>query len=428
VGEAGVNHRQIILVAMVGVAAACGGPRPTVAPEPLPATTKVRPGIDVLLSDSLSLVRHARLGLVTNQAGVDAAGLSDATRLRATGLELVALYTPEHGYRGEADPGEAVPHGVDSVTGLPIYSLYNQNTAAISATLTGLDLLLVDLQDVGARYYTYFSTTVAVMRAAVLSGKRVVVLDRPNPIGGTVQGNVLDTAFMSFVGIMPIPMRHGMTLGELARLANTEFGIGADLTVIPVTGWSPAMDFAQTGLPYVPPSPNLRSLEALFHYPGLCLMEGTNLSVGRGTDHPFEQVGAPWLDTTKVLAGLRAAKLPGVSFAGVKFRPKQPGDGKYPGTRLFGIRLTMTDRDSYDPTATAVTLMAVIRAAHPTQLKWTAGQFDRLAGNSSLRTGLAAGEQPQALIGDWPAELAAFVRRRQPALLYPRTAGAPDTP
>lgn len=410
---------------MVGVVAACGGPPPTVAPEPVPAERTVWPGIDVLLSDSMSLVRHARLGLVTNQAGVDAAGVSDVTRIRATGLELVALYSPEHGYRGEADPGAAVPHSTDAATGLPIYSLYNQNTASIASTLTGIDLLLVDLQDVGARYYTYFSTTVAVMRAAVRSGKRVVVLDRPNPIGDMVQGNVLDPAFTSFVGIMPIPMRHGMTLGELARLANAELGIGADLTVVPVAGWTPAMDLAETGLPYVPPSPNLRSLEALFHYPGLCLMEGTNLSVGRGTDHPFEQVGAPWLDTTRVLAGLRAARLPGVTFSGVRFRPKKPGDAKYPDTRLFGIRLTMTDRDTYDPTATAVTIMAVIRAVHPTQLQWTPSQFDRLAGNSILRTGLASGAAPAAVMTDWAAELQAFVVRRQPALLYPRPGGGP---
>ncbi|MEZ4413667.1 MAG: DUF1343 domain-containing protein [Gemmatimonadales bacterium] len=413
---------------MVGVVAACGSPPPTVTPEPVPVETRVWPGIDVLLSDSMSLVRHARLGLVTNQAGVDAAGVSDVTRIRAKGLELVALYSPEHGYRGEADPGAPVPHSSDDATGLPIYSLYNQNTASIASTLTGIDLLLVDLQDVGARYYTYFSTTVAVMRAAVRSGKRVVVLDRPNPIGDMVQGNVLDPAYTSFVGIMSIPMRHGMTLGELARLANAELGIGADLTVVPVTGWTPSMDLAETGLPYVPPSPNLRSLEALYHYPGLCLMEGTNLSVGRGTEHPFEQVGAPWLDTTKVLAGLRAAHLPGVTFSGVKFRPKKPGDAKYPDTRLFGIRLTMTDRDTYDPTATAVAIMAVIRAVHPTQMQWTPAQFDRLAGNSVLRNGLASGAAPAAVMNDWAAELTAFARRRQPALLYPRASGTSPTP
>ena len=412
---------------MVGVVAACGGPRTAVAPVPEPAHA-VRPGIEVLLSDSLSLVRHARVGLVTNQAGVDAAGVSDVDRLRAGGLELVALYSPEHGYRGAADPGAAVSHSIDSLTGLPIYSLYAQNTAAISASLAGVDVLLVDLQDVGARYYTYFGTTVEVMRAAAQSGKRVVVLDRPNPIGGSVQGNVLDSAYSSLVGVLPIPMRHGMTLGELARLANAELGLGADLTVVPVLGWSPAMYLDQTGLPFVPPSPNLRSLEALFHYPGLCLFEGTNLSVGRGTDHAFEQVGAPWMDTSKVLPRLRAANLPGVRFAGVRFRPKKPGDAKYPNTRVAGIRLTVTDRATYDPTATAVTMMAVIRDVHPNQFKWTAGQFDRLAGTSALRLDLAGGALPASAMEGWPAELQAFAVRSQAALLYPRSTSLPASP
>ena len=412
---------------MVGVVAACGGPRTAVAPVPMPAKA-VRPGIEVLLSDSLSLVRHARLGLVTNQAGVDATGVSDGDRLRAAGLELVALFSPEHGFRGGAAPGAAVANGRDSTTGLPIYSLYGQNTAPTAAMLSVVDVLLVDLQDVGARYYTYLATTVAVMRAAAVSGKRVVVLDRPNPIGGMVQGNVLDTAFTSFVGVLPVPMRHGMTMGELARLANSELHLGADLTVVPVVGWSPTMDFDQTGLPFVPPSPNLRSLQALYHYPGLCLMEGTNLSVGRGTDHPFEQVGAPWLDTTRVLARLRAANIPGVKFSGVKFRPKRPGDEKYANTTVAGIRLTMTDRDTYDPTATAVILMAVIRAVHPTRLMWTPGQFDRLAGNSKLRLALSTGGEPAVVMAGWPAEIQAFEGRREPALLYPRPPRFPAAP
>ncbi len=409
---------------MVGVAAACGGPRTAVAPVPMPATA-VRPGIEVLLSDSLSLVRHARLGLVTNQTGVDAAGVSDVDLLRTAGLELVALFSPEHGFRGGAAPGAAVANGRDSTTGLPIYSLYGQNTAPTAEMLSAVDVLLVDLQDVGARYFTYLATTVAVMRAAAVSGKRVVVLDRPNPIGGLVQGNVLDTGFTSFVGVLPVPMRHGMTLGELARLANAELHVGADLTVVPVAGWSPAMDFDQTGLPFIHPSPNLRSLQALYHYPGLCLMEGTNLSVGRGTDHPFEQVGAPWLDTTRVLARLRAANIPGVRFSGVKFRPKRPGDEKYPNTTVAGIRLTMTDRDTYDPPATAVVLLAVIRAVHPGKLTWSAGQFDRLAGNSKLRLALSAGGEPAAVMAGWPSEVLAFEGRRQAALLYPRSVEAP---
>jgi uncharacterized protein YbbC (DUF1343 family) len=407
---------------MVGLLAACSGGRASVAPTP-EAAHLVRPGIDVLLSDSLRLVRHARLALVTNQAGVDAAGRSDVERLRASGLHLVALFSPEHGLRGSGAPGEAIANGRDSATGLPIYSLYGQNTAPTPAMLKGVDVVLVDLQDVGARYYTYLATTVAVMRAAHRQGKRVVLLDRPNPIGGTMQGNVLDTAYTSFVGVLPVPMRHGMTLGELARMANAQLGIDADLTVVPVAGWSPSMDLDQTGLPFVPPSPNLRSLEALFHYPGLCLVEGTNLSVGRGSDHPFEQVGAPWLDTTRVLAGLRKAGLPGVSFAGVQFRPVAPGDGKYADTLVAGIRLTVTDRVRYDPTITAVTLLAVVREVHPDQLRWSAGQFDRLAGTDALRLGLADGDQPGVVVAAWPAELQAFAARRVPALLYPRPQG-----
>ena len=218
-------------------------------------------------------------------------------------------------------------------------------------------------------------------------------------------------------------MRHGMTLGELARMANSDLGIGADLTVVPVAGWSPAMDLDQTGLPFVPPSPNLLSLEALFHYPGLCLLEGTNLSVGRGSEHPFEQVGAPWLDTVRVLARLRTADLPGVSFAGVQFRPRAPGDGKYADTLVTGVRLTVTDRSRYDPTVTAVTLLAIVREIHPDQFRWAPGQFDRLAGTNVLRLGLADGDSPGVVTSGWPAGLQAFAARRVPALLYPRPAG-----
>jgi len=406
---------------MVGVLAACSGGRASVAPTPVPVHA-VRPGIDVLLSDSIRLVRHARLGLVTNQAGVDADGRSDVERLQSSGLRLVALFSPEHGFRGSAAPGAAVANARDSATGLPIYSLYGQNTAPTPAMLKGVDVVLVDLQDVGARYYTYLATTVAVMRAAQRQGKRVVLLDRPNPIGGATQGNILDTAYASFVGVLPVPMRHGMTLGELARMANSDLGIGADLTVVPVAGWSPAMDLDQTGLPFVPPSPNLLSLEALFHYPGLCLLEGTNLSVGRGSEHPFEQVGAPWLDTARVLARLRAADLPGVSFAGVQFRPRAPGDGKYADTLVSGVRLTVTDRSRYDPTVTAVTLLAIIREIHPDQFRWAPGQFDRLAGTNALRLGLADGDSPGAVTSGWPAALQAFGAHRVPALLYPRPA------
>jgi len=384
-----------------------------------PAPAAVRPGIDVLLDDSLAMVRGRRLGLVTNQAGVDARGMSDVARLRAAGLELAALFSPEHGFRGAAEPGAAVASSIDSATGLPIYSLYGRNTAPTDAMLEGIDVLLVDLQDAGARYYTYLFTTVEVMRAAGRLGIRVIVLDRPDPIGGAVQGNVLDTAYASPVGLLAIPMRHGMTLGELARLARGDLGLSVDLAVVPVGSWRRDTPFDRTGLRFIPPSPNLRTLESLYHYPGLCLFEGTNLSVGRGSDAPFEQIGAPWLDTAAVLARVRAAGLSGVRFSGVRFTPEQPGDGKYADTLLAGIRLQVTDRGTYDPTSTAVHLLAAVRELQGGRFEWLTAHFDRLAGGPGLRQRIDAGTPPSAIVREWAAPLARFHERRRAALLYP---------
>ncbi len=420
-----MSHRRVVLGAWV-VVAACGKPPAAVAP--VPTAAPVRPGIEVLLLDSLSLVGGMRLGLVTNQSGVDHLGVGDVERLRGAGLNLVALFSPEHGFRGSAPPGAEVANSVDSATSLPIYSLYGRNRSVTPEMLAGVDVILVDLQDAGARYFTYLATTVEVLRAAARDGKRVLLLDRPNPIADAVQGNVLDTAFASSVGLLPVPMRHGLTLGELARLANMELGVGADLTVIPVAGWRTAQYWDDTGLPFIPPSPNLRTLEALLHYPGLCLFEGTNLSVGRGSGHPFEQVGAPWLDSREVVERLEAARLPGVRFSRVHFTPHDPGDGKYADTALAGIRLTVTDRATYDPTRTAVVLMATIRDVHPDRLRWNAAQFDRLAGNSVLRLALEQGASPEVALGAWPDQRQAYLERRRTALLYPRAPAPAQLP
>jgi uncharacterized protein YbbC (DUF1343 family) len=391
------------------------GPRGPAAPAP----AAVRPGIDVLLSDSLSVVRGRRVGLVTNQAGVDAQGISDVTRLRAAGVNLVALFSPEHGFRGAAEPGATVASSTDSATGLPIYSLYGASTAPTDAMLEGIDLLLVDLQDAGARYYTYLFTTIEVMRSAARRHVRVVVLDRPDPIGGLVQGNVLDTAFRTPVGQLAVPMRYGMTLGELARLARADPGLATDLGVVPAAGWRRSQGLEVTGLPFVAPSPNLRSLESLYHYPGTCLFEGTNLSVGRGTDHAFEQIGAPWLDTAAVLARVRAADLPGVNFSAVTFTPSRPGDAKYADTLVAGIRLETTDRRVYDPAAVAVHLLAAVRAAHAAQFAWIPRHFDRLAGGTGLRAQIEAGAAPATIVSAWAVEHARFLERRRAFLLYP---------
>lgn len=392
--------------------AAC---RPSTGPV---APLAVRPGLEVLLTDSAALVRGPRVGLLTNQSGVDRAGRHGIDRLRAAGVRLAALYAPEHSLRGTAAPGEHVESSVDSATGLPIYSFYRPSLAPTPESLAGVDLILVDLQDVGARYFTWLASVVAVMEVAGPAGKPVVILDRPNPIGGTVQGNVLDPAFTSSVGRLALPMRHGMTLGELARLARHDLGLTAELHVVPAAGWRRDAVFEQLGLPFIPPSPNLRDPEALFHYPGTCLFEGTALSVGRGTDAPFRQVGAPWLDTVRVLARLRDYRVPGVAFSSVQFTPRHPGDQKYADTLLAGIRLTLTDRGRYDPTLAAVTLLTVIREVHPDRIRFHDRQFDRLAGGTALRAAILAGGAPERIVASWQPDLQRFRERVRPFLLY----------
>jgi uncharacterized protein YbbC (DUF1343 family) len=387
------------------------------------APAQVRPGIEVLLTDSLSLVRNRRVGLVTNQSGIDAKGRRDLDRLLGEGVRVTALFAPEHGLRGTIDVDVApdTRQERDSATGIPVYLLHDgiRLHSPTAAMLREVDVLLVDLQDAGARYYTYPAAVATIMEAAAAGRLPVVVLDRPNPIGGAVQGDVQDSVTASAVARFPIAMRHGMTIGELARLANGILGLGADLHVVPLDGWRRSMAFDATGLHFVPPSLNLRTLESLYHYPGLCLFEGTNLSVGRGSDAPFEQIGAPWLDTTVVLAALRRSAPPGVRFSATRFTPNTPGDGKYPDTLLAGIHLTTTDRGAYDPTLTAVHLLAAIRQAHPAAFAFRPGQFDRLAGGPELRTAIERGDPASAVAARWGGKLARFKQWRRQFLLYP---------
>ena len=407
-------HRALFLLGVWG-AWACSPARPQAGDT---VSQAVRPGIEVLLTDSVRLVRDRRVGLVTNQSGVDAEGTSDVVRLRAAGVRLVALFSPEHGFRGAADPGAAIASSVDSATGLPIYSLYGRTSAPTPEMLAGIDLMLVDLQDVGARYYTWLFTTIEVMKAAGRNNVDVIVLDRPNPIGGLVQGNVLQPGFVTTVGQLEIPMRHGMTLGELARLARSDLGLTVNLGVVPAGGWRRSIPFDRTGLPFIPPSPNLRTLESLYHYPGTCLFEGTNLSVGRGSDAPFQQIGAPWLDTTAVLTRIRGAKLQGVEYQAISFTPIKPGDAKYADTPVQGLRLTVTDRETYDPTATAVHLLSAIQAVHRERLRWIPAHFDRLAGTASLRAAIGAGTAPAEIVRGWREERERFLQRSRGARIY----------
>ncbi len=403
-------HRLLTCLGMAGWIA-CGA-----APFPAPAPVPVRPGIEVLLTDSLGLVRGRRVALLANRASVDAHGVADAVRLRQAGVNLVALMAPEHGYGGTAAPGAPVATTTDSVTGLPIYSFYGPDSKGVLPPQA--EIVLIDLPDVGARYFTYLSTAVDVIRAAARSGVPVVVLDRPDPIGGVVQGNVLDTAYRSAVGLLAVPMRYGLTLGELVRLAIRDLNLPGRVSVVPADGWRRGMTLAEAGLPFERPSPNLPTLESLYHYPGLCLFEGTNLSVGRGSDAPFEQIGAPWLDPARVLQRLNREPHPGVDLEAVRFTPRHPGDGKYAGIAVRGIRLRVTDRAAYDPTRTAVQLLAAIRAAYPDSLRWIPSHFDRLAGTSRLRLAIMAGKEAGEIMAPWEDERARYLERRKGILLY----------
>ena len=245
-------------------------------------------------------------------------------------VDLVALFSPEHGIRGSAEAGVRIESGVDERTGLPVHSLYGSIRAPTTEMLDGIDVLLFDIQDIGTRYYTYLSTMALSMEAAGEHGIPFVVLDRPNPIGGDpVHGNVLDPDFASFVGLYPIPMRHGLTAGEFARMAVGEFGVQAELSVAVADGWTRTMPYEGTGIPWIAPSPNMPSVESALHYPGTCLFEGTPISVGRGTEIAFQQVGAPWLDGGELAARLTALGVPDVRFEAVRFTPREPGDGKF---------------------------------------------------------------------------------------------------
>jgi uncharacterized protein YbbC (DUF1343 family) len=379
----------------------------------------VIPGIEVLLSDSLHLVKDRSVALITNHTGIDRAGtLSIDLLFRHPDVRLVALFSPEHGIRGEVPGGLGVQSTRDPETHLPIHSLYGETRKPTAGMLAGIEILLFDIQDIGARYYTYVSTMALAMEAAGEAGIPFVVLDRPNPLGGVrVQGNILEPDFASFVGMYPVPMRHGMTPGELARMIAGEFGVAADLVVAPAQGWRRGASFDQTGLPWVAPSPNMPDLESALHYPGTCLFEGTNLSVGRGTSAPFRQVGAPWLDGEALALRMNAKGLPGVRFEATTFLPVDPSDRKFPGDEVHGVRVVSTG-EGYDPTRTAVALLVESHRLSGGRWQWRADHFDRLAGTDALRLGIENGAAAAELTAAWEARLGEFEVRREPYLLY----------
>jgi uncharacterized protein YbbC (DUF1343 family) len=374
-----------------------------------------------LLEDSLGLVEGKRIALLTNQTGIDEHGVSDIDRLaHAPGVHLVALCSPEHGIRGTIDR-QFVGNGVDSATGLPIYSLYGAAALAPpDSLLARIDVLVIDLQDVGTRTWTYVGSVVYALRAAAAAHVAVVVLDRPNPITGTrVQGLLLDSTLPSRAyALYPMPLRHGLTMGELTLFYNDVLGLHANLHVVPARGWRRHVWFEDTGLPWVPPSPNLPSLTSVLLYPALVPFEGSNLSVGRGTPHAFEQLGAPWLDAEGTVVALNRLSLDGVRFAVDTFTPVAPTDGKYPGRPLPAVRITVTDRDKIDVGRLGAALLWATARTAGDSLRLDTLAVDLRLGSGAVRRALVAGADPNRVAAREAKAITTFERRARRYWLY----------
>lgn len=381
------------------------------------AVTAVEPGISVLLHDRMDLIRGKNVGLISNPTGVDRQLVSDVDLLeRAPGVHLVALFGPEHGFRGAHQAGSGVGAEHDPETGLPVYSLYGTNRGPTPGMLKNVDVLVFDIQPVGTRFYTFLYTMTDAMKAAARAHIPFIVLDRPDPIDAIhVQGPVLEPGYASFVGKYPIALRYGMTVGELAGLFNDRFGIHADLTVVRMRGYKRSMYYDDTGLPWVMPSPNVPTLDTALVYPGMGLFEGTNVSEGRGTTRPFELIGAPWIDAEKLARAMNAEHLPGVRFRPAYFTPTF---SKYQGQSCGGIEIYVFDRNTFDPVVDALALIKAIHDAYPTQFKFDPGDFDRLAGNSWVREDIEDGVSITAMQKQWQKRLDAFKRERKQYLLY----------
>ena len=383
-------------------------------------------GLDVLLGRLRTLLGGQSVGLLCHPASVTA-DLTPAAEalMRVKGMKLRRLFAPEHGITGAAQDLVLVGHEKDSLTGLPVMSLYGRRLDPDPRALHGLDTLVVDLQDVGARYYTYNWTMAIAMKAAARVHLPVIVLDRPNPLGGErLEGNWPEAGWSSFVGLYPLPIRHGMTMGELAGYLNNKHELGCDLTVVPMLGWRRGMAWEDTGLPWVAPSPNMPTPDTARVYPGGCLVEGTNLSEGRGTTRPFEWIGAPYLDGPRLARALERRGLPGVRFRPVGF---EPAFHKWKSQRCGGVQVHVTDAARFKPFATYLALIAEARRQAPRHFRWRRPPYefervrlpmDLLCGGPAIRRALERGVPLARLETSWRPDLARFARARRPYLLY----------
>jgi len=387
----------------------------------------VRLGLERLLDGpDRKLIKGQRIGLVCNPASVDSRLIHVSDRLATGDWTMTALFGPQHGFRSDLQENMIEsPHAHDARRRVPVHSLYSETREPTAEMLADVDVLVIDLQDVGTRIYTYIYTMANCLRAARRHGIRVVVCDRPNPINGDViEGATLDPEYESFVGQFAIPMRHGLTIGEAARVFNDHFGIHAAVDVVPMDGWSRAMYYDATGLPWVLPSPNIPTLDTAIVYPGAVLFEGTLLSEGRGTTRPFELIGAPWIDGERFAEALNARRLPGVYFRPAFF---EPTFHKHAKVLCGGCQIHVTDREAFEPMRVAVEMLAEFRREAPSEKLWRDPPYeyehvkppiDILYGSDRLRTGIDAGEDPASIVKDWRRDEEAFRELRRTFLLY----------
>jgi uncharacterized protein YbbC (DUF1343 family) len=396
--------------------------------------SKVKVGAQILIEHHLDMLRGKRVGIVTNHSAVLADGrhIVDVL-LECPGINVVALFGPEHGIRGDAPDGKSVEHGSDAQTGVKVYSLYGKVTKPTDEMLRDIDVMILDIQDVGVRFYTFISTLSLTLEAAAEHHIKYIVLDRPNPIRGTaVEGAVREDSLKSFVGLHPIPVAHGMTVGELATMFNGEGwlaeGVKADLNVMTMENWDRRMWYDETGLPWIKPSPNIMTLNTAIVYPGICFIEGTNVSEGRGTQHPFEYIGAPWINGTELANELNSYNLPGVAFEPIHFTPTDiasvMSDPKYDNQKCGGVFIRVVDRSKFEPVRTGIYVLYALKRLYPNEFKWRESRsgralyVDKLTGTANVRLMLDAGKKPDEIIATWQEGLDKFRSIRAKYLLY----------
>ena len=383
-------------------------------------------GVDVIGLDGNERehLMGKRLGLITNPTGV-AKNLRQTIDVLYKDFRLVALFSPEHGLRGEVQDALDIPEYLDGSTGLPVYSLYGATRKPTSQMLNGIDTLVFDIQDIGVRFYSYITTMVFAMEACSEHGKELVVLDRPNPIGGTVVGgNIIEKEFTSFLGLSGLPIRHGFTVGELAMWANEALNIRCDLAVIRMQGWRRDMWYDETGLPWVLPSPNMPTLDTATVFPGTCFIEGTNVSEGRGTTRPFELLGAPWIDGILLADSLNSKGLPGCAFRPCYFVPTF---SKYEDELCQGVQIHITDREAFEPIGAGIEILRTIKALWPEQFRWVESleqmsrgrlHIDILAGTDELRKAIDEDGDIHYMLDKWRHDAEMFRETRSGFLLY----------